>query len=73
MSRVLSLLGVVLPFVLDHPLWPVDPGFENTPRHLLVDSSHRIQEVLPALTIVNRWFSFDLSKEENALKTRAEL
>jgi hypothetical protein len=54
--------------VLNHLLEPVYSGFEDMWDHFLVDSSEnfrdRVQEFLPALTIVIREFSFEKSKEE---------
>jgi hypothetical protein len=58
--------------VLDHPLEPVFPGFKDTWQHLLVDSSRkfgeRVQEILPTLTIVIRWFLFDISTKKEVTR-----
>jgi hypothetical protein len=55
-ALVLSFLCGLLLLVLDHPVWPVHPGFKDIYRHFLVNSngnfSDRVQEVLSALTIV---------------------
>jgi hypothetical protein len=74
MSLVRSLLRVVLSLVLDHPLSPVYPRFEGSQRHFLVDSGEplrdSVQEVLSALTIVIRQYSFDMSKEKEVTWVR---
>jgi hypothetical protein len=61
--------------VLNRPLQSVCPGFEDTQRHLLVNSrenfSNRVREILPALTILVRWFSFDISKKEELTRFSA--
>jgi hypothetical protein len=57
-SLVLSLPNVILPLMLDRPLWPVYPGLEDTWQHFLVDCSENfsncVEEILTALTVVIR-------------------
>jgi hypothetical protein len=54
--------------MLDRPLQPVYPGFEDMWQTGLIDScenfNDRIQEVFPDLTNVIQSFSFNISQEE---------
>jgi hypothetical protein len=63
--------------MLDHPLSPVHPRFEDTEQNFLVDSTEnfgdRVQEILPVLTIVIREFAFDISKEEEVTRASSGL
>jgi hypothetical protein len=74
MSFILSLFEVVITLVLCHALHLLDPGFEDVYQdcvaNLIDNFSDHIQEVFPALAIVVRHFSFDVSKEEEVIRSK---
>jgi hypothetical protein len=58
----------IFPFVFDHPLKPVDSGFEDSYEGFLFDFSENVGDhlfqALPVKGVVFGEFSLDIPKEE---------